>query len=274
MSKLYDAIKEIENRENHDSNIPNFTKKDNRPPYLLIFVTVIFVAILVISAIGLRSKIKGLSVKNKKITHTTIVRHNNKSVSLKTTVIEKKEKKEKSIKREKTEKIIVVKHNVKVKKTEKPKVKTSKTNLKKKNASKKKGYANKKTKIKKTYRTLVDKKPESESTYELLTKAESNNIHIAVEAYRKLIKRFPNNVSLYNNLAVRYMNANLYNEAVGILKKALTVSDDDDIKLNLTIAYIKLGRYDDAKKVFKTINSYDIKDRALLNSIVKMLNKQ
>jgi tetratricopeptide (TPR) repeat protein len=291
MSRLYDAIKRIEKKDTPKEAIPNFDiTPQKKPPYLLIGVTVIFVIIIIVSAfmvidrlhyvkqingiskktsqklskkataedsVAAKKRIAKTSIpqKNQNIEHIVINEGKKKPVAKQVAVINKKKiKKNKMV-------------APTLKKEEKHKVKKDE-----KLAKKTKSAGEIKPKQEPEFRyTQAESKKESLSS--LLQKAESDNNQIAIDAYKKLIKILPNNVSLYNNLAVKYMYLGKYYSAIRVLKDALAISDDDDIKLNLAISYIKIGKYKSAKKYFNMISSENVSDIALYKAIAETLNQ-
>jgi tetratricopeptide (TPR) repeat protein len=291
MSKLYDAIKRIEKKDIPKETIPDFsiTKKE-KPPYLLIGITLFFVAMVVVSAFMVINRVHYIKKIN------SIPRKTNRQISKKTIVKENTAAKNKIVrasapkKAQKAEHIVIEKNKkelstIKVIAVNKKKIKNNimaKQALKKQEkhqvkktenlAKKTKSAAEIKPKQQPEFRyTQTESKKESISL--LLQKAESDNNQIAIDAYKKLIKRLPNNVSLYNNLAVKYIYLGKYYAAIRTLKAALAISDDDDIKLNLAISYIKIGKYKSAKKYFNTINSENVSDIALYKAIAETLSR-
>lgn len=260
MSRLYDAISKIEAKHHRKDDIPEFSKK-KKPPYLLIIISLTFAAVLILSAIIIDKKISRINsrvVVNK--THKKIERHKSEKVNLLSKASDSK-----------------ISHKKTAAAIKKPSAENSKAGTIS-HAGQAAAYDNTRSShriekkvniIKKEQQTelkqYIDKKnvKQTDNTAELLENIAEMDDNAAIEAYKKLIERFPNEVSLYNNLSVRYINKKDYKDALGILKKALKFSNDRDLKINLTIIYIKLGRYKMAKKVIKTVNLGSVNDGAV-----------
>ncbi len=279
MSKLYDAISNIESKRSKKDDIPKFNKK-HKPPYFLIIVTVVFVAVLFVSAIIIKSRI--VDVKHKEIAHK-------KSVEL---VFDNKTKQKKSavkkiIKKPKLATDLKTKYITEraIKKPDIVKVKKNNTKIMEQSNGR---IENKEVKATVAIKKNEDKEKDIKSSpvansavikaksdvNKLLNDTESSNDEIAISAYKKLIRRFPRKIELYNNLSVRYMNASDYKDAAEVLKKALQIKDDQDLKINLTIAYIKMHNYKMAKNTIKTIAQPKGKNIDIVNNINDFLNSQ
>ncbi|MEQ8510158.1 MAG: TylF/MycF/NovP-related O-methyltransferase [Rhodospirillaceae bacterium] len=79
---------------------------------------------------------------------------------------------------------------------------------------------------------------------------QSNKISKATEAFEKLVVSFSSRAEAWNNLGYAYLLQNRYDEAVTALKSGLD-RDPNHInsKINLSISYLHLHRYEDAAKI-------------------------
>ncbi len=275
MSKLYDAIKEIEDKPEQDDNLPNFSQKPQKPPYLLIVIAILIATMTILSAFIIKDKLSRIHNKKEKSAVVKV----KKQPKIKKAAAKRVKKEQKQVNIQEKHKIIEHKlHTSTVKKIRK----NSNLSLKKPKSKKakkvEKQIKHKTPTIKKEVKSetkgvfILDKSSNRESTAQLLDEAYSGSIAVSIEAYKKLIKRFPQNVSLYNNLAVKYIDSKQYRKAIKILKRALKFSDDDDVKLNLVIAYIKIKEYRKARSIFRDINQSNIQDKSLLRNVVGILN--
>ncbi len=284
MSKLYEAIKKIEEKEKIKDELPDFVERERKPPYLLIVVSILFVATFVFSGLYFTSRFERIKqsgfLKRQRYALKKESVERSKKTSTKRLVV-KKEARAKSVELAQT--------NIKKKPLHKE-ITQEKVNLggvlnsKKSVIAQKSGETKNNTLVKSHAvvssgggRKVVKKEvkkalPEKEvnksqrsqdQTAVLLKKASSGNFFESVNAYRKLIKLYPNNISLYNNLAVRFMERGLYWKAVKVLKEGLNIKDDPTLKLNLAICYVKLGKYDKAKAIVNTIHSGSINSKEL-----------
>ncbi len=284
MSKLYDSIRTLEKKNIKESEIPNFNVTKSKPPYFLFALTFIFVLGAVFSGYLLKKKIESASNNNKFI-HQSRVYKKNRPNTFK--VVETKNKQQKKIvikekkvnKKAKTDiekkniEQISVSSNIKkpglLNQTVNKSLKTAKEKKIQHSLPKREKIINTagKTEQEKSEFRYVEPKKNIESTAELLNLANSDNTKTAINAYKKLIKRFKNNVSLYNNLAVKYIESKQYYSAIRILRKAMKFSDDDELKLNLVIAYIKIKKIKSAQNIFYTINQNNISNKTLLSEL-------
>ena len=272
MSKLYEAIKKIEEKEKKRDGLPDFVERKRRPPYLLMVVSTLFVAAVVFSGLYFTSRfermkrsgflkrrqhiVKGSVVRSEKVLDRSLVVKKEirvKSVELAETHIKKKPLQKKiAQKKESMSDVVNFRKTITTKGR-----KTKNNTLVKSHAVVSSGggrkVVNKEVKKALPEKSVKQNQWSQDQTAELLKKASSGNFFESVNAYRKLIKLYPNNISLYNNLAVRFMERGLYWKAVKVLKEGLNIKDDPTLKLNLAICYVKLGRYDKAKAIVNTI---------------------
>ncbi len=282
MSKLYEAIKKIEEKEKKRDGLPDFVERKRRPPYLLMVVSTLFVAVVVFSGLYFTSRfermersgflkrrqhiVKGNVVRSEKVLDRSLVVKKEtrvKSVELAETHIKKKPLQKKiAQKKESMSDVVNFRKTITTKGR-----KTKNNTLVKSHAVVSSGggrkVVNKEVKKALPEKSVKQNQWSQDQTAELLKKASSGNFFESVNAYRKLIKLYPNNISLYNNLAVRFMERGLYWKAVKVLKEGLNIKDDPTLKLNLAICYVKLGRYDKAKAIVNTIPSGSVNSEEL-----------
>ncbi len=91
-------------------------------------------------------------------------------------------------------------------------------------------------------------------TLEAQRATEKGEIEKAVEMYRKLLCIRKDDVYLMNNLGALYIMEGKYSDAQQILKKAYSVCTDMDIALNYASALYKGGDKESARMVLKHIN--------------------
>ena len=278
MSELYDAIKKIEDKEKkHD--IPDFSvKKRNKPPYVLIVSVLAFIVFALLTGLLILHKVGRVEVKKNNIQKQFAVKSAKKVVLTKKSETTKKSEKignnlvvaEKKFKQNRKEKeVLVLKRSVK-----KSNVKIAKNDdvYHKKPLIRERKEENKKiTRISVNRETKVKKVRFTYSIGTLLEEAKSGDFSTSVKAYKTLIKIYPNNISLYNNLAAEYIDAGMYKEAADVLNKALNIKDDPDIRINLAICYVKLGRFDLAQKVLENVTPPE-KDKPVFNELLYILN--
>ena len=281
MSELYDAIKKIESKEKKKPNVPDFSvKRESKPLYFLIVAVSIFFVFAVSTSLFLLHKAKNIGRKKsvsrkevatqfvrKTVTPTKINAHEKpEKTSTNSMVVKKKSELNKRIQEAKVFRKPIKKASTIAKGSvvysRKPVVRHVKKEVNKKvagnlsNGRKKIG----KTKVKYSVSTLLDE-------------AQSGDFSTSVKAYRALIGIYPNNITLYNNLAAEYIDAGRYKEAVEVLKKALNIKDDPDIRINLAICYVKLGRFDLARKTLENVTPPK-EDRAVYDKLMYILNSR
>ena len=285
MSKLYEAIKKIEEKERRRDEFPDFTVGKRKPPYLLIVVSILFVAAAVFSGLYFTSRFENIKhsnffKKNQRAISVRKVKKSNGTVG-KSLAVKKEIKARNTVIAEKTE-AGGQPHGAKKVQKEKglnqmmdskkstlvQRSKETKSSLQVKSHVVAKRSSSEKIAVKESKNTLLGKdinrnRRNQDQTAVLLRKARSGNFFESINAYKQLIKLYPGNISLYNNLAVRFMERGLYQKAIRILKKGLSVKDDPTLKLNLAICYIRIGNYDKAKAVVNTIPSGSVNSSEL-----------
>jgi len=256
VSKLYDAIARIEKNQKTSEALPDFRKR--KPSYILLISTAIFVLVIVVSAVLVREKIDSISRKmpathKEPVAKKVISRYQTADTFSGSTKPVAKRK----IAVSKKHKLVPMQSGLVNKSENKPVVfSTPKaTSLNKNRDKKKKTVIRKVAKVQSVSSKVrkieaIGKKPEGQdSLIVLINNSKSADNRTAIAAYRALIRRFPNNPDLYNNLAARYIRIHRYKEAIGLLKKALKIKDDPAIRINLAISYIKQGNYQMARVV-------------------------
>jgi len=68
------------------------------------------------------------------------------------------------------------------------------------------------------------------------------------------------------------MDIGEYDKAAEILRKALSVGDSADIRLNYTLALVKLRKLKEAKEEIKTINIEEVNDKKLYYALISILS--
>ncbi len=273
MSKLYDAIKKIENNKNQKEEIP-FAKqrKRNEKTKKRLIILSLLVSIFVLSGlfivVGLKHN-KSIGVDREKKSKTVAV----KSAAVKKIVKPKKadnsvkvEREKESVDKVKVEKTAKAESKVKQRKIYNTSITKNKTN----NIAVKK--KEEKRQDKKLTANVSKKQKPTISVAELVRIAENGSDREAISAYKRLIEIFPDNLDLYNNLAVRYMDIGEYDKAAEILRKALSVGDSADIRLNYTLALVKLRKLKEAKEEIKTINIEEVNDKKLYYALISILS--
>ncbi len=290
MSKLYEAIKKIEEKEKIKAELPDFVQRKRKPPYLLVIVSTLFVALVVFSGLYFTNRLENIrkssSLKRERLGVVKKERLTEKGRVEKKAFLEKSGVK---VKNEVPVKELVAKRETKVVSVAKEvaiKSESKDVNFKSQKRARegKTGTASGKniviknrereiTKVERPENNFSMKELSKDQTAVLLKKANSGDFFESVKAYKKLIKLYPNNISLYNNLAVLFMDKGLYWKAIEVLKKGLSVKDDSTLKLNLAICYIKLGKIKRAKRIVNTIplNSKDSKEIEKLNRYLSNL---
>ncbi|WP_022671039.1 tetratricopeptide repeat protein [Hippea alviniae] len=256
MSKLYDAIKKLENKKNQPETKDNpFVKprKENNTKRLVVLGLVSFFLLFV--GFFAVDKFTTHNVKKTKKVKSVVVKDTANARSIDNDT--KQALKNKSVVEVKVNKIVKIQAKPKIERQEIKKPKTVEKSV---------YVAYKEEKPK----TSKNKEP-SVSVANLIEVAENGNDTESISAYKKLIKIFPENLDLYNNLAVRYMNLGKYDEAIKILKKALSIGDSVDVKLNYTLALVKVGRLKEAREVIRTIDVKEVKDKELYYALISVL---
>ncbi len=270
MSKLYEAIKKIEEKEKIKAELPDFVQRERKPPYLLVIVSTLFVALVVFSGLYFTNRLENIrkssSLKRERLGVVKKERLTEKGRVEKKAFLEKSGVK---VKNEVPVKELVAKRETKVvsavkEGTRKSESKDVKFKSQKRARNSKTGTVNKRsvvvknrgkeiTNVERPENNFSMEKVSQDQTAVLLKKANSGDFFESVKAYKELIKLYPNNISLYNNLAVLFMDKGLYWKAIEVLKKGLSVKDDSTLRLNLAICYIKLGKIKRAKRIVNTI---------------------
>jgi len=285
VSKLYDAIARIEKNQKTSEALPDFHKR--KPPYVLLISTAIFVLVIVVSAVLVREKIDGISrkmpaVHKEPAAKKAINRHKiatvtsdfvNPEFSKRKIVIKIKHKlalKQNGLVN-KSENKPVVFPTPKAASLNKNRNKVKKTVIKK--VAKVQSVSNKVRKIE-AIGAAIEKEPEGQdSLIVLINNSKSADNRTAIAAYRALIRQFPNNPDLYNNLAARYIRIDRYKEAIGLLKKALKIKDDPAIRINLAISYIKQGNYQMARVVMNDVTFKNAENLKKAGEIEEFLDR-
>lgn len=281
MSKLYDAITKIEAAHNKREGIPEFRRK--KPPYLLIALTLIVVAVFGISAFIITGKISEVN-KNGVYTAGKLQRQNFQTA--KTNIHKKISEQKLPLKTvEKTIRKRTVATGVNFR-TDKKLVavgafQTREAKNLLKIAKIKKRIAKPGNRIRNVYITkrLTRKldnttaKPHNAINRVMLFRdIKSSNDFVAINAYKKLIRKYPNAMELDNNLAALYIEKGSYKNAIKLLKKILDVKNDINARLNLSIAYIKLREYKKARIMMGNLNTENNKEEMTAIKINSFLN--
>ena len=295
MSKLYEALKKIENKNNAEKNgdIPFAPPaKPNSPLRIYLFLVLVFV----VSVIGSFFVCYKFFYQNQRIilTHTAkhfAVSHTTKPepalhkteikklVKQKPQPIQKVNKnaelKEKQLKvTEKRVKIAAAKDNTTMLHSEKKLIKEKNSQgvgERKENKAVHKSSIKSNKKIKP--KRKAEPKEKAVNIAELFEKINSDDIYTQIDGYKKLLTVFPQNDAFYNNLAADYIVLGRYKDAAKVLKKALSFSDSANLKLNLVVCYVKMGRINLAKSVFEGIDENSVKDKQLYFQLKVLLVK-
>ncbi len=286
MSELFEALKKIENNnEDTKKDIPDFVNNKRKPPYFLIAAVVIFVAFAVLSGVYFLEKIRYYNGNYGHVPALRNPRPNIRKVKLMAKsnipiLIQKRQNSKSQIQHEaltikkQQNKVASAKKAVsntkRVNVSHRKKVRTRK--LEKKHVSIKSMASTEKENIEET-NVFMSAKREQDTTAKLLKLATSDDFYTSVSAYNKLLKRYPHNVSLYNNLAVKYMERGFYGRAAEILKKALLISNDTYIKINLAICYVKLKEINEAKQIVNSIRSSSPRIERILANLKTALSE-
>ncbi len=254
MSKLYDAITKIEAAHDKKESVPEFSGR-KKPPYLIIGLTLIVIAVLGTTAFIITDKISAVNKngiynkpqrQNIHIVKTGKILPHLKTIKNRVVLTEKSAK----IDRKTTEKIAVSGTLSK-----KPSKKLLIAKIKKRIEKKPKKRIRIVAVVKKSLQKSDNKAVVSHNSINqmmLFRDIKSNDNRVAVGAYKKLIKKYPEKVELYNNLAALYIKKGSYRNALRILNRIPT-ENDTDVKLNMSIVYIKLGEYKKAQVLMKNL---------------------
>lgn len=274
MSELYDAIKKIESREKKKHDLPEFSgKKKSKPPYLLIVSALFFVVFAVSAGLFVLYKVRSIQEEKLNTKKKVAVRIEKKTNATKKNTVNSEPqravsgvvvKKEKSNPIKKTRVIEVNKKPVKMANVESRTVFIKRQVVNKVKVEKKKVSRN-------LTREHIKKVTVKYNVNALLEEAESGDFSRSIKAYKTLIKIYPSNISLYNNLAAEYIDAGMYKEAVRVLNRALSIKDDPDIRINLAICYVKLGQFGLARRILENVTPPE-SDRSVYNRLMYILN--
>ena len=69
---------------------------------------------------------------------------------------------------------------------------------------------------------------------------------LAVRKYQELLKRYPDAVEVRANLGAALAKLARYDEAIAQYRAVLARKDNPDLRLNLALAYYKVGRLPEA----------------------------
>ncbi len=289
MSKLYEALKKIENKNNAEKNgdIPFAPPaKPNSPLRIYLFLVLVFV----VSVIGSFFVCYKFFYQNQRIilTHTAkhfAVYHTTKpepalhKIEIKKLVKQKPQLKQKVSKNAelKEKQLKVAEKKVKIAIVDNATMHSEKKLIKEKNSQvvieKKKGRVYRNSSIKTNKEIKHKPKEKTVNIAELFEKINSDDIYTQIDGYKKLLKIFPQNDAFYNNLAADYIVLGRYKDAAKVLKKALSFSDSANLKLNLVVCYVKMGRMDLARSVFERIDENSVKDKQLYFQLKALLVK-
>lgn len=281
MSKLYDAITRIEAAHNKREGIPEFRRK--RPPYLLIALTLVVIVVFGISAFIITGKI---SEVNKSGVYTAGKLQGQNFQTAKIDIHKKISGQKlplKTVEKITKKQIAATGVNFKTKKklVDVGTFPTREAENLSRIAKIKKRIAKPKNRIRNVYitKSLTRKldntatKPHNAINRVMLFRdIKSGNDFVAINAYKKLIKKYPNAIELDNNLAALYIEKGSYKNAVKLLKKILDVKNDINAKLNLSIAYIKLREYKKARIIMGNLNTINSKEGMTAIKINSFLN--
>ncbi|WP_035587034.1 tetratricopeptide repeat protein [Hippea jasoniae] len=289
MSKLYEALKKIENKNNAEksSDIPFAPPaKPHSPLRFYLFLVLVFV----VSVIGSFFVCYKFFYQNQRIvlTHTAkhfAVYHTTKpkpalhKTEIKKLVKQKPQPIQKVNKnaKPKEKQLKVAEKKVKIAIVDNATMHSEKEVIKEKNSQVVK--ENKENKV--VYKSMIKTKKEIKhkrrekavNIAELFEKIKSDDIYTQIDGYKKLLTVFPQNDAFYNNLAADYIVLGRYKDAVNVLKKALSFSDNPNLKLNLVVCYVKMGRIDLARSVFDSIDENSVKDKQLYFQLKVLLVK-
>ncbi len=247
MSKLYDAITKIEAAHDKRESVPEFSGR-KKPPYLIIGLTLIMIVVLGISAFVITDKI---SAVNKDGIYNKLQRQNIyaaktgkilphlKTIKNRIALTEKGTKiaVSRTLSKKLSKKLLIAKIKKRIEKKPKKRIRIVAV-------------------VKKSLQRSDNKAVISHNSINqmmLFRDIKSNDDRVVISAYKKLIKKYPNKIELYNNLAALYIKKGSYRNALRILNRIPTVKNDTDVKLNMSIVYIRLGEYKKAQILMKNI---------------------
>ncbi|HEX4166774.1 MAG TPA: tetratricopeptide repeat protein [Bryobacteraceae bacterium] len=109
---------------------------------------------------------------------------------------------------------------------------------------------------------------QSSSPQELLKQAiaaqQSGHFDEAVHDYRLILEKYPNIFEIRSNLGASLAGEGLYTEAVTEYKRALSIKPNPQVRLNLALAYYKLGNFTLAASTLRTVHA---EERANLQAL-------
>ncbi len=87
-----------------------------------------------------------------------------------------------------------------------------------------------------------------------VTQMKNNNLEMAIDYFKKVLKLNPNNYRAMNNIGAIYVREGKYDESITILEQALKINPNYfEAMLNAGIAYQKKGRFDVSLTYFNRV---------------------
>ncbi len=81
--------------------------------------------------------------------------------------------------------------------------------------------------------------------------------HDSVSLYENALAFYPNARAAHNNLGMEQMLGGDVQESIRSFNRALAIQPDPKTKINLAAAYVRLGRLDDAEKIYREVLASD-----------------
>lgn len=121
----------------------------------------------------------------------------------------------------------------------------------------------------------VDKQDAIESFNRALFYYKENNLHEAMEEYKKTLELDPANNHAHNNLGMVYYDLGLLNDAINQYQKAIAISPQyDKAHHNLAVAYYVKGDLSKAASEFTMATEYNPKNPESYNNLALVYRKQ
>lgn len=128
----------------------------------------------------------------------------------------------------------------------------------------------------KDYNIIIKREPEDISVYNNrgLVYEELNNYKLAEKDYKKVLALNPYHSTANNNLGELYEKLNRYEEALECYTKQLQIEEDDYYYINRAWCYMRLYRYSEAERDFNTIIQANPQNLYAYNGMGKMYMQQ